>query len=257
MPINFHDERNRQSYTTRSADESWKVAIRTLVDPHGLRITDIGCGGGIYSRAWVELGAASVVGLDSSKIMVQAAEEHLSRMPNVSFVVGDATATGLEDASTDLVFERALIHHLTDLNPAMSEVRRILQPSGHIIVQDRTPEDVALPGSPEHIRGYFFERFPRLLTIEQGRRWPGEKVRAAMSAVGFHNIVESTTWETRRLYPDFTELAKDLRNRTGRSILHELTDEELEDLVQFIGANVPQGSEIVELDRWTLWIGEQ
>jgi len=257
MPIDFHDNTNRHSYATRFADESWTLAMCGIVNPHGLRIADIGCGGGIYSRAWADLGAERIIGVDSSQVMVDAAWEHSSGIPCVSFVVGDAATTGLEDASVDMVFERALIHHLTDLSPAVEEARRILKASGHIIVQDRTPEDVTLPGSPEHIRGYFFERFPRLLGIEQGRRWSGEKVRAAMSAVGFRNIVEKTVWETRRLYPDFTELQMDLRNRTGRSILHELTDEELEDLVQFIGAKVPHRSEIVERDRWTLWIGER
>jgi len=35
IPINFHDEKNRHSYTTRSADESWKGAMRSLLDPMG------------------------------------------------------------------------------------------------------------------------------------------------------------------------------------------------------------------------------
>lgn len=66
-----------------------------------------------------------------------------------------------------------------------------------------------------------------------------------MAAAGFQNIVEKTIWETRRLYSGFAELAEDLRSRTGRSILHELNDDELEDLIQFIGSKMPNGSEIV------------
>lgn len=256
MPVNFHDEKNRHSYATRYADETWKHAMYGVVDRSGLRVADIGCGGGIYTRAWAGLGVEHATGVDSSKVMVEAAREH-SGMPNVSYVVGDAIATGLKDASLDLAFERALIHHLTDLDPAMAEARRILVPLGKLIVQDRTPEDVGLPGSPEHIRGYFFERFPKLLSIEQGRRWSGEKVRAAMAAAGFHNIVELSVWETRRTYQDFSELAEDLRNRTGRSILHELTDEELRYLIEFIASRVAHEKEIVERDRWTLWIGER
>jgi len=156
----------------------------------------------------------------------------LGSAQSLSFIVGDANNTELANASVDSVFERALIHHLTDLGPAMAEAFRILtSPFGRIIIQDRTPEDVGLPGSPEHIRGYFFDRFPRLLAIEQGRRWPGEKVQAAMAEVGLRSVVEQSIWETRRVYQDFTELAGDLRNRTGRSILHELTDVELEDSI--------------------------
>jgi len=254
MPIDFHDEKNRQSYVSRSADESWKGTIRSLFDPMGLRIADIGCGGGIYARAWVELGAKSVIGVDSSEVMVEAAREQSVGVSNLSYTVGDASNTSLDDRSVDLVFERALIHHLTDLDAAMAEAYRILAPSGRIIIQDRTPEDVGLRGSPEHIRGYFFERFPQLLSIEQARRWSGELVRIKLVKAGFQNITEQSVWETRRVYEDCTELAKDLYHRTGRSILHELTDAEIEDLVEFIGANVTQNQKIIERDRWTLWI---
>ncbi|MCL6600396.1 MAG: class I SAM-dependent methyltransferase [Alicyclobacillus macrosporangiidus] len=257
MPIDFHDEKHRRSYATRTADDSWKHMMRQIIDPRGLRVADIGCGGGIYSRAWVDLGADQVIGVDSSKVMVDAAREQSARMSNVYFVVGDAVKTGLNGASVDLVFERALIHHLKDLVPAMTEAYRVLAPSGRVIIQDRTPADVALPGSEEHIRGYIFERFPRLLAIEQGRRWPGEEVRKAMEAAGFQNIAEYTFWETRRVYPDISELAEDLRNRTGRSILHDLSDAELDDLIRYIGSKVPHDKEIVERDRWTLWIGER
>lgn len=257
MPINFHDERNRRSYATRTADRSWNTAMCELVEAQGLRVADIGCGGGIYSRAWADLGAATVIGVDSSQVMVDTAWEHSSGISNLSFVVGDAARTGLEDASVDLVFERALIHHLTDLGPVIAEAYRILHRSGHLMIQDRTPEDVSLPGSPEHIRGYFFERFPRLLTIEQGRRWSGEQVRAAMSAAGFEKVIERSTWETRRVYVGFSELAEDLRNRTGRSILHELSDNELEDLIDFVEAKLTDDEVIVERDRWTIWMGQR
>src|SRR5262249_9808097 len=81
-----------------------------------------------------------------------------------------AVATGLPMASADIVFERALIHHLGDLKACFAEARRVLVPRGTLIVQDRTPADVDLPGSPEHLRGYFFERFPRLGDVERTRR---------------------------------------------------------------------------------------
>lgn len=258
MPIDFHDERNRGSYASRQADETWRRTMRDLVDPSGLRVADIGCGGAIYSKAWVDLGAEHVIGVDSSRVMVAAAREQYGGVQPLAFMVGDANNTKLTHSSVDLVFERALIHHLTELGPAMAEAFRILtSPSGRIIIQDRTPADVGLSGSPDHIRGYFFDRFPRLLAIDQGRRWTEEKVRESMAEVGFRNILQQSIWETRRVYHDLAQLAGDLRQRTGRSILHELTDVELEDLIQFIGTKLPAGGEIVERDRWTLWTGER
>jgi ubiquinone/menaquinone biosynthesis C-methylase UbiE len=220
-------------------------------------VADIGCGGGIYSPAWVDLCSASVIGVDSSTVMVEAAREQSVGVANLSFTVGDAETTGLVSNSVDLVFERALIHHLKDLGRCMAEAYRILTPAGQIVIQDRTPDDVTLPGSAEHIRGYFFERFPHLLSIEQSRRWSGERVQSALAQAGFRKVTEQSFWETRRIYQNYTQLAGDLRNRTGRTILHDLTDLELEDLIGFIGGKVPQDEPIVEKDRWTIWVGER
>ncbi|GIP33337.1 hypothetical protein [Paenibacillus sp. J2TS4] len=58
MPINFHDEQNRQTYAARIADESWVSLIREFVEVSNKRVADIGCGGGIYTKALVEKGAS-------------------------------------------------------------------------------------------------------------------------------------------------------------------------------------------------------
>jgi hypothetical protein len=68
-----------------------------LVEPAGAVVVDIGCGGGTYTRAWSELGAARVVGL---------------------------------------VFERALIHHVADLGPVVAELRQRLR-EGPVVERDR------------------------------------------------------------------------------------------------------------------------
>ncbi|MCL6625324.1 MAG: class I SAM-dependent methyltransferase [Alicyclobacillus shizuokensis] len=253
MPIDFHDKTNRNTYASRIADTSWRDTMRSLLDARGLRVADIGCGGGIYSRAWIELGARSVIGVDSSSVMVEAAREHSSDYPALSFIIGDAAATGLTQGSVDVVFARALIHHLKDLDAFTSEARRILTHGGWLIIQDRTPEDVNLPGSPQHVRGYFFERFPRLLDAERSRRWTTEDVASAMRRVGFTTIGTVTFWETRRRYGSFNELAEDLRARTGRSILHDLNEEELRDSISFIEQKVAGNERIIETDRWTVW----
>lgn len=62
-------------------------------------------------------------------------------------------------------------------------------------------------------------------------------------------------WETRAIYPNLDALTEDLSRRAGRSILHELTDAELYDLVSYIRERFrgKEEQEIVEQDRWTIW----
>lgn len=252
MPIDFHADANRTTYAGRQPDPDWASMIRSIVDPASKRVVDVGCGGGIYAAQWAALGAASVVGVDFSDAMLSGAREANAPVANLTFRKGDALATGLPDGRADIVFERALIHHVADLAQCFREARRILAPGGLLVVQDRTLEDCARPGAPDHLRGYFFECFPRLLEIERKRRPSGEKVAAACLSAGLPAPDARSFWETRRIYASFAELASDLTARTGRSILHELSDAELADLIAYIRPRVGEGP-VVEKDCWTVW----
>lgn len=255
MTIDFHSEEVHGTYATRAADSTWADHMLGIVDPAGASIADIGCGGGIYSRSWSDLGAAAVVGVDFSNQMVSDARHASAGYPALSFVHASATATGLPDASFDIVFSRALIHHLPELEPAFAEAYRILVPGGTLIVQDRTIEDVLHPATPTHLRGYFFERFPRLLDIERERRPASAGVAGALHEAGFLDTGSSTLSEPRRRYASVTDLQQDLSARTGRSILHALDDDELDDLIAHITSRVGDSLPIHEADSWTVWKG--
>jgi SAM-dependent methyltransferase len=229
--------------------------VTELVDPVGAAVVDVGCGGGTYTRAWHELGAASVTGVDFSEPILQAARQSHGNLAGVSFQPGEATATGLPDACADVVFERALVHHVPDLAAVAAEAARVLRPGGIFLIQDRTPDDVAQPGSPEHPRGWLFEVFPRLLDVENARRPSGSAVTQALTSAGFGGRKTTALWEVRRRYDDREDYLAEIARRTGRSILHELSDTELEHLVRELRARLPEGP-VVEQDRWTLWSGQ-
>jgi len=255
MPIDFHDPRNAHTYDTRAADPSWIAAVSAIVSLQGKRVLDIGCGGGVYARAFAELGAASLTGVDFSAAMLESARALCADLPQVTLQQGDALATGLPDAGADLVYERALLHHLSDLPACAAEAYRLLAPGGVYLAQDRTPEDIQLPATPEHLRAYFHERYPRLLEVELRRRPHSEDVLAALTSAGFTQFETHHIWETRRVYATFEELADDLRHRVDRSILHELSDAELDDLIAYIRASLSEHGPYPDISRWTLWWG--
>jgi ubiquinone/menaquinone biosynthesis C-methylase UbiE len=146
MPIDFHAEQNRYTYATREADPSWIHTITSIINPTGKRVIDVGCGGGIYSQTWLQLGAAQVIGIDFSTQMVGVATERLGSVANLSFLQGEVTATGLRGGCADILFARALLHHITDLSACLNEAYRLLAPQGVCIIQDRTPDDVQIEG---------------------------------------------------------------------------------------------------------------
>ncbi|MGE7917136.1 class I SAM-dependent methyltransferase [Lysinibacillus xylanilyticus] len=209
--------------------------------------------GEIDSKALADMGVTSVIGVDFSEAMLVGANENCKDYHNITFKQGNALDTGLENDSFQLVLERALIHHIQDLQTCFQEAYRILEDKGVYIIQDRTPEDCLLKGDDNHIRGYFFERFAKLKEREIKRRHSSELVVETLKEIGFSEIKEVKLWETRNVYEQKEQLLKDLLKRTGRSILHELDDEELNELVNYIEKSISIESSIVEKDRWTIW----
>jgi SAM-dependent methyltransferase len=72
MTIDFFDPGNRFSYASRTASSEWKALMQSVTDLRDIDVADIGCGGGIYSRAMAEMGAR-VTGVDFSGEMLAAA----------------------------------------------------------------------------------------------------------------------------------------------------------------------------------------
>lgn len=257
MPINFHDANNKMTYTTRDSDQEWNQLIQQNVDLQNKSAVDVGCGGGIYTKTLVKLGVSHVVGIDFSDEMLKGALEKCKDLTNVTFSKGEAYCTNLPSSTYDVVLMRALIHHLDDLNRCYYEANRILKPNGILIVQDRTPENCLLPGSEYHLRGYFFEKFSKLIKNEVNRRYDSNEVKEALVKNDFKLEKEIILWEKRREYNHFSALSEDLLQRTGRSILHDLNDNELKDLVQFIQTKIGDKSPIIEKDCWTIWIAKK
>ncbi|WP_052455604.1 class I SAM-dependent methyltransferase [Bhargavaea cecembensis] len=126
MGINFHSDKARNTYTTRKADNSWIDIINNLITVEDIsNALDIGCGGGIYSKALADMGIDSVTGIDFSESILAGARENCEAYENISFKHGDAFKTGLVCNSFELVLERALIHHIEDLESCFKEAYRM------------------------------------------------------------------------------------------------------------------------------------
>lgn len=255
--MQFDDPITRRTYSDRAVDESWKAWCEAELAPAGKDVVDIGCGGGIYSLGFSSLGARSVTGIDRSGQYIEEARDAAAGRPNVVFRRGTASATELPDACADLVFERALIHHLAEPEQRENarEAQRILRTTGRLVVQDRTFDNV-LSADPEFwIRGTLFEVFPRLLDMERARRPDADRYATLLREAGFGNVTVQPYSEVRRRYGSFAELGADILARKGRSVLFELTDAELRLYCEALEQKARTRA-LVERDAWTLWAAE-
>jgi SAM-dependent methyltransferase len=247
-----------RAYSDRSVDPAWAAWCRETLAPEGRDVVDIGCGGGIYSRGFAMLGARSVVGVDRSAQYIDEATRSAQGVPHLRFQHGTATDTGLPDGCADLVFERALIHHLgvpTQRGSAL-EALRLLRPQGLLCVQDRTFEDVQAHDAAFWIRSALMRTYPRLLDVERSRRPSGKAYEALLRAAGFATVEQRVWAETRRSYASFDELECEILSRKGKSILFELSDAELRDYCRVLRED-SAAHPLVERDRWTVWLASR
>lgn len=257
MSMDFHKETNQYSYTSREADQNWIDHLLKYILIDDKDVLDIGCGGGIYSKALSLAGAKTVTAMDYSNVMLEGARENCKGVADICFKRGNALDTNLDSESYDIVLERALIHHIDKLQVCFKEAHRLLSRDGIFIIQDRTPEDCLIKGDKNHIRGYFFEKYPQLINIEVSRRHKSDKVKQALLDTSFTLIYELQYWERRKTYSTINDLEIDLLTRKGRSILHELNDEQLKELVNYIKSKFDENEMIEEKDRWSIWIAKK
>jgi ubiquinone/menaquinone biosynthesis C-methylase UbiE len=247
-----------RAYSDRAVDPSWNEwAVQNLM-PAGKDVVDIGCGGGIYSFGFAALGARSVIGIDKSPQYVDEARQRVSPSDAIAFRSGDAEDTQLPDASADIVFERAVIHHLSTEQMARNatEARRLLRDHGVFAVQDRTIEDVESDDPQHWIRATLFEVFPRLLDVERSRRPSRQAYSRLLTGAGFRNVRELRYDEVRRRYVSFDELKGEILTRKGKSILFELNDAELELYCRRLEVKT-RDHPLIERDVWTLWLARK
>lgn len=105
--------------------------LRILAPKHGMRVIDIACGQGFFSRAFKEAGA-SVTGADISKELITEAKR-LS--PGIGFHAAPAEKLAFaKDASFDAATVVLAIQNIEDMQGAFKEAARVLVPGGRLIL---------------------------------------------------------------------------------------------------------------------------
>lgn len=112
----------------------------------GLRLLDIGCGGGLLSEPMARLGA-SVVGADPSPVNIEVASLH-ARQSGLAIDYRATTAEALRDLGEtfDIVLNMEVVEHVANVGLYLATCAAMVRPGGLMFVAtiNRTPKAWAL-----------------------------------------------------------------------------------------------------------------
>ena len=111
-----------------SYDRFHRDLFMPIVPGPGSRTLDLGCGEGRLSRDLAALGHR-MVGLDASSAMVEAA---VAREPSIPVCRADAARIPFADGTFDLVIAFMSLQDIDDMDGAIRESARVLEPGGRL-----------------------------------------------------------------------------------------------------------------------------
>lgn len=94
------------------------------------RVLDVGCGDGQVARLAVKGGATNVVGLDPTWNQIVVANQ---RQGGPGYVQAGAAQLPFRDETFDAVVACLVFEHIRDVDDAIAEVARVLQPGGRFL----------------------------------------------------------------------------------------------------------------------------
>ena len=114
--------------TLHQIDPARLQFVERFVVLSGLRVLDVGCGGGILSEALAERGA-SVLGIDLAESALQAAEAHRAGQA-VEYRLESSRETAARGEVFDVVTCMEMLEHVADPAAVLRDIHALLKPGG-------------------------------------------------------------------------------------------------------------------------------
>jgi 2-polyprenyl-6-hydroxyphenyl methylase / 3-demethylubiquinone-9 3-methyltransferase len=159
---------------------------RSLTPFDGLRILDIGCGGGLIAEPMARLGAA-VTGIDAAEANIAVARAHARGADlRIDYRLASAEELAAAGERFDAVLALEVVEHVADLDVFLKAAVTLVRPGGAFIAStlNRTPKSLlfAIVGAEYVMRWlprgtHRWDRFLRPSELAAGLRKHGLQVR--------------------------------------------------------------------------------
>ena len=124
-------------------------------------VLDVGCGSGVGTRAAARCVGqqGSVVGIDLSEGMLEAARQNEGNSANITYLAMDAERLDFAPETFDNVVSLCAVSHFPEIGNALKQMARVLKPGGHLVVS----YGYARPINPMKLASYLIQRIAQRL----------------------------------------------------------------------------------------------
>ena len=99
-------------------------------DPKGLRVLDVGCGGGLLAEEFARLGC-TVTGVDPSRESLEVARTHAQEKGlDIDYREARGEALPFADGEYPAIYCCDVLEHVDDVGRTIAEIARVLEPGG-------------------------------------------------------------------------------------------------------------------------------
>lgn len=154
-------------------------ALLSLI-PHDWVVADIGCGTGNVAESLSPV-VEQVIAVDQSAPMLSAAKERMHSRKNVKFVESAVGSLAIESASVDAAVCMLVLHHLADVNGAITDLLRVLR-------TDRGGGVVMIVDMVEHHRDEYRRTMGHLHQGFSKKQIFGHMTKAGFTHLHYHEL---------------------------------------------------------------------
>jgi SAM-dependent methyltransferase len=112
----------------RNGPDGFDTAFAAVVEASSRRVLEVGCGMGQFAERVARETSAGVVATDLSPRMVELAASR-----GLDARLADVQALPFADGEFDCAVANAMLYHVSDLDRALAELRRVLEPGGRLV----------------------------------------------------------------------------------------------------------------------------
>lgn len=124
----------RLAYLKQQICQHFDRDVKAPAALHGLRILDIGCGGGLLSEPMARLGA-DIVGADASETNIEVAKIHATQSElTIDYRATSAEIMADNGEKFDIVLNMEVVEHVADVDLFMASCCEMVKPGGLMFI---------------------------------------------------------------------------------------------------------------------------